>query len=68
MNILEWIQLFPSQKKFKGKPISRNGSFAFYGNKSIISVTFDKNIQTLGGLSLGNFTSLKSISFLSGGL
>ena len=46
-------------KKFKGKPISRIGSFAFFGNKNIISVTIDKNITSLGGLSFGNCTSLK---------
>ena len=46
-------------KKFKGKLISRIGSFAFFGNKNIISVTIDKNITSLGGLSFGNCTSVK---------
>lgn len=54
-------------KKFRGKPISRIGSFAFYGNKNIISLTIDKNIESLGGLSFGNCSSLKSLTFLSGG-
>ena len=54
-------------KKFKDKPISRIGSFAFYGNKNLISVTIDKNITSLGGLSFGDCTSLQILKFLSGG-
>ena len=54
-------------KKFKGKPISRIGSFAFYGNKKLISVTINSNITSLGGLSFGNCVSLKYLKFMSGG-
>ena len=62
---LDSVILIP--KKFRGKPISRIGSFAFYGNKNLISVTVDKNISSLGGLSFGNCTSLKYLKFISGG-
>ena len=54
-------------KKFKGKPISRIGSFAFYGNKNLIKVIIDCNINSLGGLSFGNCTSLRTLKFISGG-
>ena len=54
-------------KKFKDKPISRIGSFAFYGNKNLISVTIDKNIASLGGLSFKDCTFLQILKFLSGG-
>jgi hypothetical protein len=54
-------------KKFKGKPISRIGSFAFYGNKNLMSITITSNIKSLGGLSFGNCTSLKNIKFMKGG-
>ena len=54
-------------KKFKGKAISRIGSFAFYGNKNIISVTIDNNIKSLGGLSFGNCTNLRNLKFMNGG-
>ena len=54
-------------KKFRGKNISRIGSFAFFGNKNIISVTIGENITSLGGLSFGNCTSLKTLTFTNGG-
>ena len=54
-------------KKFRGKPISRIGSFAFYGNQNLISVVICNNISSLGGLSFGNCKSLKSVTFTSGG-
>ena len=54
-------------KKFKGKPISRIGSFAFYGNKNLMSITITSNIKSLGGLSFGNCTSLKNLKFMKGG-
>ena len=54
-------------KKFQGKPISRIGSFAFFGNRNILSVTINNNISSLGGLSFGNCLSLKYLNFVSGG-
>jgi len=54
-------------KKFRGKPVSRIGSFAFYGNKNLLSITITKNIKSLGGLSFGNCTSLKNLKFMDGG-
>ena len=54
-------------KKYNGKPISRIGSFAFYGNKNLISVTIESNITSLGGLSFGDCKSLKTVTFKSGG-
>ena len=54
-------------KKFKGKPVSRIGSFAFYGNKNLMSITITSNIKSLGGLSFGNCTSLKALKFMKGG-
>lgn len=54
-------------KKFKGKPITRIGSFAFYENKNLISVIIEKNISSLGGLSFGNDSSLKFLNFMDGG-
>ena len=54
-------------KRFQGKPISRIGSFAFFGNRNIISVTINNNISSLGGLSFGNCLSLKYLNFVSGG-
>lgn len=52
-------------KKFKGKNISRIGSF--FGNKNIISVTIGENITSLRGLSFGNCASLKTLTFRNGG-
>ena len=54
-------------KKFQGKPVSRIGSFAFYGNKTLMAVTIDSNIASLGGLCFGSCPSLKKVTFLSGG-
>ena len=54
-------------KKFQGKAVTRIGSFAFYGNKSIMAVTIDSNITSLGGLSFGDCPSLKKVTFMSGG-
>ena len=54
-------------KKFRGKPISRIGSFAFYGNNNLISVTINSNIESLGGLSFGNCKALKVVKFIKGG-
>ena len=54
-------------KKFNGKPVSRIGSFAFYNNKALMSITITNNIKSLGGLSFGNCSSLKTVKFLSGG-
>ncbi len=54
-------------KKFKGMPVTRIGSFAFYGNKNLLSITITSNIKSLGGLSFGNCTSLKHAKFMKGG-
>ena len=54
-------------KKFQGKPVSRIGSFAFYGNKNLMAVTIDSNITSLGGLSFGDCPSLKKVTFMNGG-
>ena len=62
---LDAVLIIPN--KFRGKPVSRIGSFAFYGNKSLIKVTICNSITSLGGLSFGSCTSLKTIKFQSGG-
>ena len=54
-------------KKFNGKPVSRIGSFAFYNQKNLLSITITENIKSLGGLSFGNCKALKIVKFLSGG-
>ena len=68
--ILEYLGLdsvLTIPKEFNKKPISRIGSFAFYENKNIISVTIDNNIKSIGGLSFGNCKSLEKIKFMNGG-
>ena len=54
-------------KKFNGKPVSRIGSFAFYNQKNLLSITITENIKSLGGLSFWNCKDLKIVKFLSGG-
>ena len=54
-------------QKYNGKPISRIGSFAFYGNQKLLSVAMSSNIKSLGGLCFGNCPNLKSVTFTSGG-
>ena len=54
-------------KIFRGKPISRIGSFAFNGNNNLISVTINSNIESLGGLSFGNCKALKVVKFIKEG-
>ena len=54
-------------KKFKGKPISKIGCFAFYGNKNLISVTINYNIKSVGGLSFGDCKNLKILTFEENG-
>ena len=57
--------IIPSQ--FNGKNISRVGSFAFYGNGKLKTLTINSNIESIGGLSFGACSNLESITFSSGG-
>ena len=54
-------------KKYNGKNVTRIGSFAFYGNKTLLSVAISNTIQSLGGLCFGECPNLKSVTFTSGG-
>ena len=52
---------------YNDKTISRIGSFAFYGNTNLKTLTIGTNIKTIGGLCFGACTSLESVTFTSGG-
>ena len=53
--------------EYNGKPISRIGSFAFYGNNKLKVLVVNNNIKTIGGLAFGECSNLESAIFTNGG-
>ena len=52
---------------YNEKPVSRIGSFSFFANEIIKSVTINPNIKTLGGLCFGACPNLETVIFSEGG-